>query len=462
MFSTHTYSQRRTQLAQDLKTGVILLPGNEESSMNYADNLYHFRQDSSFLYFTGIDRPYLALAIDAETGEEFIFGDDQGMDDIVWTGPLSRLNEQAARAGVTTVKSMSLLPALLQKAVAKGRKIHYVKPYRPEMILKLSAWLNVSIQQLNEQVSLPLIKAIIAQRSIKSAEEITAIEKSVDLTVDMHAAAIMLAREGMNESELAGRLQGLVVSGGGQLAFPTILTVNGQYLHNHAGGNLLQNGQLVLCDGGAESATHYAGDMTRTFPAGKKFTSLQGEAYDIVLQAHTAAVAMLKPGVLFRDAHFRACEVLTDGLKQLGLMKGDTKEAVQQGAHALFFQCGLGHMMGLDVHDMENLGEEYVGYSEHITKSAQFGLKSLRLGKALEEGFVLTIEPGLYFNAYLMDEWQAAKKHMDFINYEKLDAFKTLGGIRIEDDYVITTNGSRLLGKELVRDRAGIEAMRIQ
>jgi Xaa-Pro aminopeptidase len=460
MFSTHTYRERRKQLASTIKSGIILLPGNEESSMNYTDNLYHFRQDSCFLYFAGIDRPYLALAIDAETGEEFIFGDDQNMDDIVWTGPLTQLKEQADNAGVASVKPMSTLPALLQKAIAKGRKIHYVKPYRPELILKLSAWLNISIQQLNDEVSLPLIKAIIAQRSIKSAEEIIELEKAVCITVDMHAAAIRIAKEGMNESEIAGHLQGLVVSSGGQLAFPTILTVNGQFLHNHAGGNILQNGQLVLCDGGAETGMHYTGDMTRSFPAGKNFTSLQADAYDIVLASHTAAVAMLRPGILFRDVHFKACEVLTDGLKQLGLMKGDTKDAVQQGAHALFFQCGLGHMMGLDVHDMENLGEEYVGYSEAITKSKQFGLKSLRLGKELQEGFVLTIEPGLYFNPYLMDEWQAAKKHVDFINYEKLDAFKTLGGIRIEDDYVITGNGSKLLGKELTRDRAGIEAMR--
>lgn len=461
MFSTDTYRNRRSRLAKDLQSGIILLPGNEESSMNYADNLYHFRQDSCFLYFTGIDRPYLALAIDTESGDEILFGDDQGIEDIVWTGPQARLTEQAERAGVGNVKPIATLPALLQKAIAGGRKVHYVKPYRPELILKLSAWLNISVRELNDTISLPLIKAIIAQRSIKSEEEIAAIEKAVDITVDMHAAAIRISKEGMNESQVAGHLQGIAVSSGGQLAFPTILTVNGQYLHNHAAGNILQNGQLVLCDGGAETSMHYTGDMTRTFPAGKKFSALQSEAYDIVLAAHSAAVQMLKPGILFRDVHFKACEVLTDGLKQLGLIKGDTKDAVQQGAHALFFQCGLGHMMGLDVHDMENLGEEYVGYSDTIKKSTQFGLKSLRLGKELEEGFVLTIEPGLYFNPYLMDEWAATKKLNDFINYEKLEPFRTLGGIRIEDDYVITGNASRLLGKELVRDRAGIEAMRM-
>lgn len=460
MFTTHTYSVRRKRLAEDLTEGIVLLPGNEESSMNYADNLYHFRQDSSFLYFTGIDRPYLVLAIDAESGEEILFGDDQGIEDIVWTGPLTKLTEQSARAGIANVRPMGSLPALLQKAAAKGRKIHYVKPYRPELILKLASWMNVTVKELMENVSLPLVKAIIAQRSIKSAEEIAAIEKAVDITVDMHAAAMSISREGMNESEIAGRLQGIAVSSGGQLAFPTILTVNGQYLHNHAAGNVLQNGQMVLCDGGAETALHYAGDMTRTFPAGKKFTAMQSEAYDIVLNAHTAAVEMLRPSILFRDVHFKACEVLAEGLKELGLMKGDSKEAVQQGAHALFFQCGLGHMMGLDVHDMENLGEEYVGYSDTVKKSTQFGLKSLRLGKELEEGFVLTIEPGLYFNPYLMDEWAATKKHAGFINYDKLEPFRTLGGIRIEDDYVITGKGSRLLGKELVRDRLGIEAMR--
>ena len=460
MFTTNTYRQRRRQLIQEVANGVILLPGNEESSMNYADNLYHFRQDSCFLYFSGIDRANLVIAIDTDTGKEYLFGDDPTIEEMVWTGPLDALSIQAENAGIEFVQPLSALDNFLQGRIAKGQPIHFTPPYRPETILKLAAWLSIPWQTVSGKASETLIKAIVAQRSIKSDEEILEIEKAVNITVDMHTAAIVLSREGMTESAIAGQLQGIAISSGGQLAFPTILTINGQFLHNHAGSNILQTGQMVLCDSGAEAASHYAGDMTRTFPVNKKFSSIQKEAYDIVLKAHTAAVEALKPGVLFRDVHVKACETLADGLKQLGLMKGDIKEAVQQGAHALFFQCGLGHMMGLDVHDMENLGEQYVGYTESIKKSTQFGLKSLRLGRALEHGFALTIEPGLYFNPALIDNWRNTGMHTDFINYDKLESFKNLSGIRIEDDYLITDTGSRLLGKPLTRTTEGIEAMR--
>jgi Xaa-Pro aminopeptidase len=460
MFTTDTYSQRRQQLAKDVKSGIILLPGNRESSMNYTDNLYHFRQDSCFLYFTGIDKPNLTVIIDTDSGKEYLFGDRPSIDDIVWTGPVTPLEEVASRAGIGFVEPAGSVHSMISAAIAKGQPVHFIKPYRPELVLQLSEWMDLHPQKINENVSVVLIKAIVAQRSIKSTEEIAEIEKAVNITVAMHSAAIRFSKEGMTEYEMAGQLQGIAVSSGGQLAFPTILTVHGEILHNHAGGNVFENGQMILCDSGAEAPSHYAGDMTRTFPVNKTFSGIQREAYDIVLHAHTDAVNMLAPGVLFTDVHKKACETLTDGLKQLGLMKGDTKEAVEAGAHALFFQCGLGHMMGLDVHDMENLGEQYVGYTDSLLKSAQFGLKSLRLGRPLEPGFVLTIEPGLYFIPTLIEKWAAEKMHTDFINYDKLQHFTNLGGIRIEDDYLITDTGSRLLGEPLTRTYQGIEAMR--
>jgi Xaa-Pro aminopeptidase len=309
-------------------------------------------------------------------------------------------------------------------------------------------------------VSVQLIKAIIAQRSVKSVEEVAEIEKAVNTTIDIQLEVMRYAKEGMTEANIAGKIHGLAISAGGNLSFPTILTVNGQILHNHYTNTILRNGQLVLCDCGAETAMHYAGDLTRTFPVGKSFSVTQKEIYTLVLNTLQAAAGLLKPGILYKEVHLFACEKLVEGLQQFGLMKGDKKEAVAEGAHALFFPCGLGHMMGLDTHDMENLGEQYVGYTDELKKSDQFGLKSLRLGRALEEGFVLTVEPGLYFIPELIDKWEAEKKFTRFINYGKLTPYKTLGGIRLEDDYLITQYGCRLLGKQLPKLPEEIESFR--
>ena len=324
----------------------------------------------------------------------------------------------------------------------------------------LSALLGTNQAALSSMVSVQLIKAIIAQRSIKSAAEIAEIEKAVNITIDMQLEAMRYAKEGMTEADVAGKLHGLAISAGGNLSFPTILTVNGQILHNHYSDTVLRNGQMVLCDCGAETAMHYAGDLTRTFPVGKSFSTIQKEIYALVLNTVEAAAGLLKPGILYKDVHLFACEKLVEGLQQFGLMKGDVKEAVAEGAHALFFPCGLGHMMGLDTHDMENLGEQYVGYTDELKKSTQFGLKSLRLGKALEEGFVLTVEPGLYFIPEFIDQWEAEKKFTRFINYDKLSPYKTLSGIRLEDDYLITKNGCKLLGKQLPKSPEEIESFR--
>ena len=441
MFSKEIYQQRRNALKNAIGEGIIILPGNEDSGMNYKDNIYPFRQDSCFLYFTGIDRPDLCFIIDIDNDQEILFGDEATVEDIVWTGPQTALAESAEQSGIAFLRTKNEV----ESALRGGREVHFLPAYRGETALKLISW------GLTGKPSVPLIKAIVAQRSVKSTEEVEQIELAVATTVLMHKKAMELSRAGLSEVAIAGHLQAVAIEGGGNLAFPVILTVNGQFLHNHPTNTILKDGQLVLCDSGAENSMHYAGDLTRTFPVGKTFTTIQQDVYNIVLNAHQTAANALKPGVLFKDIHLLACEQLAIGLTDLGLMKGDPKEAVANGAHALFFQCGLGHMMGLDVHDMENLGEEYVGYTNELKKSTQFGLKSLRLGRSLEPGFVLTVEPGLYFVPDLIDSWAAENKNADFINYEKVAQFRDFGGIRIEEDFLITAQGSRLLGPPLAK-----------
>ncbi|WP_207436097.1 aminopeptidase P family protein [Sabulibacter ruber] len=452
MFNKETYVSRRNRLKQQVGGGLIVLVGNEQSSMNYKDNWYPFRQDSTFLYFFGIDRAGLMAVIDVEDDAEVIFGDELTPDDIVWMGPQKSIREQASEVGVFATNPLSSLESYFREALAKKREIHFLPPYRPENLLKLCSWLQTSPVAIKSMVSVPLIKAIVAQRSIKTPEEVVEIEKGINTTGEMLRTAALTARAGMTEAELAGQLQAIAIKAGGNLAFPTILTVNGQILHNHYSPTMLQEGQLVLVDCGAASAMHYSGDMTRTFPVNQAFSTRQKEMFDVVLTAYEQAVSMLKPGVHYKDVHLRACASLVDGLKQFGLMKGDSLEAVAQGAHALFFPCGLGHMLGLDTHDMEDLGEEYVGYAEDQKKSTQFGLKSLRLARALEPGFVLTVEPGLYFNPDLIDLWAGEKVHADFINYDLVAGCKDFGGIRIEEDFLITPEGSRLLGNPVPRN----------
>jgi Xaa-Pro aminopeptidase len=460
MFQKDTYKQRRAQLKRQVGGGLILLLGNEESSMNYKDNWYPFRQDSSFLYFFGLDRPGLVGIMDVEKDTEIIYGNEATVDDIVWTGVQESLQELAARTSVSVTKPLAALATDIRNARSRNQPLHFLPSYRPEHLLKLSYWLDIPPHLVKEKASVPFIKAVVAQRSIKSPEEVAEIEKAVNISVDMQLAAAGFAAEGMTEAQVASQLYETAIRAGGKLAFPAILTINGQILHNHYTDTVLRKGQMVLCDCGAETAMHYGGDLTRTFPVNRQFSDQQKEIYEIVLDAYTFAVEMLKPGVLYKNVHLRACEKLVEGLQQIGLMKGNVQEAVAQGAHAQFFPCGLGHMMGLDTHDMENLGEEYVGYTEDLKKSAQFGLKSLRLGRALETGFVLTVEPGLYFNPDLMDLWSAEKKFAEFINYNKLEAFRNYGGIRIEEDFLITPERGHLLGKPLPKTVEGIEALR--
>jgi len=461
MFSTQTYRLRRETLQRNVSSGIILLMGNSEAPINFKDNTYPFRQDSTFLYYFGISTPGLAALIDIDEDRTIIFGDEMTIDDIIWMGRLETLTEKADKAGVSDTRPANTLAAILLEAMQDGRPIHFLPPYRPANCIRLAQLTGIPIEQLSESASAELIKAVVAQRSVKSAEEIAEIERAVNTSVDMHLAAMRLAKPGMTEQQLAAAVQHVAQQAGSTLAYPTILTIRGEVLHNHYHGNVLQEGDLILNDSGAETGMGYAGDLTRTFPAGKTFTGLQKEAYEVVLNALEAATAALKPGVRYLDIHFQSCRVLTEGLKALGLLRGNTEEAVAAGAHTLFFQCGTGHMMGLDVHDMEDLGEQYVGYTDTLRKdTSTFGLKSLRLGKELQTGYVLTVEPGLYFIPELIDRWKAENKLAQFIDYGNVEAFRNFGGIRVEDDVLITTNGHRILGKPLAKTVVDIEEIR--
>jgi len=459
MFAADTYTTRRARLSASMPSGLLLFLGNDDSPMNYTDNTYHFRQDSTWLYYFGVAQPGLAAVIDLDAGRTLVFGDDLGLDAIVWTGPQPSVAELAARAGVTETAAASALAAAISAARAGGRAIHYLPPYRGEHRLKIAALLGLSPEQTDTQASLDFVRAVVAMRVYKSDEEVAEIERAVDTTVDMHLAGMAMARPGLRESDIAAKVTEIALAAGGGLSFPVIATIHGETLHNHFHGHTLKSGDLFLLDAGAETAMGYAGDLTSTFPVDRTFTSRQRDVYQIVLDAHLAAVAAVKPGRPMREIHLLACRTLAEGLKGLGLMKGDLDDAVAHGAHAMFFQCGLGHMMGMDVHDMENLGEVWVGY-EGQPKSTQFGLKSLRLARPLEPGFVITIEPGLYFIPELIRRWKAEGKFRDFIDYGRLDTFADFGGARIEEDLLVTADGHRILGKPRPRTIAEVEAAR--
>ena len=455
MFSASTYSSRRAALASSLGSGTALFLGNKYVGMNYAGNTYPFRQDSNFLYFFGIDRAGLAATIDLATGEATVFGDELSMDDIVWTGELPTIAEQAAAAGVAKTAPFSALEAALH-----GKEVLFTPPYRFENTLLLSELLGFPPRAAKEKASLALIQAIVGIRSYKTDEEIVQLEIAVRLTNRMHLAAMRAAKPGLTEAQVHAAVVAEAVAADASPSFPVILTTDGAVLHNHHHHNTLASGKLLLCDAGGLSPMQYAGDMTRTFPVDPTFNTRQREVYGVALASQEAAIAALRPGIAYRDVHLLSARTIAQGMKDLGLMKGDVDEAVAAGAHALFFQHGLGHMMGLDVHDMEDLGEDHVGYNEQVKRSEQFGLAFLRLGRALEPGFVVTVEPGIYFIPQLIDMWRAEGKHAEFINYEAVESYKDFGGIRIEDDYLITSAGARLLGDPVPKGIAELEALR--
>lgn len=446
MFDVSTYIDRRNILKSQLDSGIVLFMGNDDSPINYSDNTYWYRQDSTFLYYFGLNKPGLLSIIDIDERKEYLFGNDPTVDDIIWGGGKNTIEELASKIGVNNTGSITTLDIFINESVKKDRMIHFLPPYRSENKIKLFNWFNISPKKIMEFSSVELIKAVIAQREIKSSEELKEIEKAVNTTVDMHVTAMQIVKPGMLESDIVAEVEKIAKKAGGNTSFPTIATKHGEIMHNHDYSNQLMNGDMLLLDCGAETAMGYAGDLSSTMPVGISFTERQKDIYDISLASHNSAIDMLKPGIPFKDIHFRASRIIVDGLKNIGVMKGNTDDALNLGAHALFFPCGVGHQMGLDVHDMEDLGEVYVGY-DGSPKSMQFGLKSLRLAKPLVEGMVLTIEPGIYFIPPLINMWKSENRFNDFINFDKLEDYLDFGGIRNEEDFVITGDGYRLIGK---------------
>lgn len=457
MFAKETYVQRRALLKETIGSGLLLFLGNDDMGLNYEDNSFRYRQDSTFLYFFGLSAAGLAAIIDIDEDREIIFGDELTIDHIVWMGIQPTLHEKATGIGIADTRPANEIVSYLQKAMQKGQHVHYLPPYRPEHKLKLMEYLGIMPNR--HEASIPFIRAVVAQRNYKSDEEIVEIEKACNVTADMHIAAMKFIRPDMYEYEVVAEMNRVAEMNNCQLSFPTIATINGQTLHNHYHGHRIKSGNLFLIDAGAEVESGYAGDMSSTIPADKTFTPRQRAVYEIQNAMHVASVAALKPGIAYMDVYDLSARVMVEGLKELGLMKGNAEDAVRLGAHALFYPHGLGHMMGLDVHDMENLGEIWVGYNGQ-PKSTQFGRKSQRLAIPLEPGFVHTVEPGIYFIPELIDRWRGEKKFTDFINYDEVEAYRYFGGIRNEEDYLITETGARRLGKKIPLTPDEVEALR--
>ncbi|MEE4177646.1 MAG: aminopeptidase P family protein [Bacteroides sp.] len=461
MFETKTYVNRRKKLRESLKDGIVLILGNGDVPMNYAGNTYHFRQDSNFLYFFGIDHQDLAGVIDLDNNVEYLFGDDVSIDDIIWMGPQPLLKDKAEKVGVRNTMPFDELFRFLKNSMEADRKIHFLPPYRAENKILLNKMLGIPVEQLKALASVELIKAVVALREIKEPEEVDEIEKAIETGYKMHTTAMKMAKPGVYEREIAGVVEGIALSGGGSLSFPIILSKHGETLHNHYHGNKLEAGDLMVVDTGCETTMRYASDHTRTIPVGGKFSQRQKEIYEIVLEANVKAIEAIKPGVTYKSIHMLAITIIGEGLKKLGLMKGDISKAVELAATALFMPHGLGHMMGLDVHDMEDLGENFVGYDDEVKRSDLFGTAYLRLGKRLKPGFVLTVEPGIYFIPALIEQWEKEGKFTEFINYDKVKEYIGFGGIRIEDDVLVTDDGYRVLGPLIPKTVADVESLMV-
>ena len=457
MFTPATFSDRRARLAKDIKSGLIVFLGNDEVGMNYSANVYPFRQDSTFLYFFAVDQPGLAAAIDVDNNTDILFGDDITVADVVWSGPQPTIATRAAEGAVKETAAAAALADKVSAALKAGRTVHFLAPYRAEHSVKLAALLGVTPRAVKEKRSKALHQAVAAQRLYKTPEEVKDIELAVDVSRDMYAAAMRAAKPGKKEYEVVAEIAKVVMARGCTYAFPPICSVHGETLHNPFYRNTLATGDICILDSGAETPSRNASDITRTMPVGGKFSARQRAIYEAVLRAQTGAIAMIKPGVPYRDVHLGAAKSFVTDLTAMGLMKGNPDEAVAAGAHALFFPHGLGHMMGMDVHDMENLGEDIVGYGAGYERSDQFGLNYLRLARPLEPGFVLTVEPGLYFIPALIDQWKAEKKNAAFLNFDEIEKFRDARGCRIEDDVLVTATGGRVLGPPIPKTVGEVE-----
>lgn len=451
MFSKETYVSRRAELRKLVKSGIIILFGNNDSPANYPSNGYYpFRQDSSFLYYFGLERDGLVGVIDIDEGTETLVGNDIDIEDIVWYGSVDSVSDMARSTGAGGTAPMKSLQVICNNALKQKRQIHFLPPYRHDTKLQIFDLLGIHPNQQKEAASTELIKAVVKMRSVKEAQEIEEIEKACSIGYRMHTTAMRLTKPGLTEKYIGGQIDGIAQSYGAKVSFATIFTQHGEIMHGNPSWNELESGRLALCDAGAENRMNYCSDNTRTYPVNGKFTRRQLDIYKIVEECHDHALSISKPGIRYYDVHMSVCRLMAERLKELGLMKGDTDEAVNAGAHAMFLPHGLGHMMGMDVHDMEGLGQNYVGFDEETQPSAIFGTNALRMGRRLEKGFVVTDEPGIYFIPALIDDWKARGLHKDFLNYGMLETYKDFGGIRIEDDILITDDGCRFLGDERI------------
>ena len=452
MYSKETYVSRRAELKKLVKSGVIILFGNNNSPANFPNNGYHpFRQDSSFLYYFGLNRDGLVGVIDVDNDIETLIGDDISIDDIVWYGSVESVHDMAEQVGVKNSAPMKSLKTICNDAMRQKRRIHFLPPYRADIKIQIFDLLGIHPNQQKESASMDLIKAIVKMRSVKTDEEVEELERAAVIGYKMHTTAMKMCRPGITEQEIAGALDGIANGLGSMVSFATILTQHGEIMHGSPSMNKLEAGRLMLCDAGAETINNYCSDNTRTSPVSGHYDQRQLEIYSIVEACHDYVLQVAKPGVKWWDVHFAVCRLMTDRLKELGLMKGDTEEAVRAGAHAMFMCHGLGHMMGMDVHDMERFDQINVGFDEEVRPNLeQFGTNCLRLGRRLQKGFVVTDEPGIYFIPALIDDWKASGHCKEFINFDKLETYKDFGGIRIEDDLLITDDGCRFIGKDRI------------
>ena len=452
MFDTATYIRRRNELKKLVKEGIIILFGNNESPANFPNNGYYpFRQDSSFLYYFGLQRDGLVGIIDIDNDKDILVGNDIDIEDIVWYGSVESMTEMMQRCGAQETLPMKALKTICNEALSKHRKIHFLPPYRHDIKIQVFDLLGVHPIQQKEAASMELIKAVVKMRSVKEQQEIEELERAAVIGYMMHTTAMRLTKPGVTEKFVSGQVDGIAHSYGAMVSFPTIYTQHGEILHGAPSMNKLEEGRLVLCDAGGETLNNYCSDNTRTMPVNGKFTQRQLEIYSIVEACHDYTLELAKPGVKYADVHFAVCRLMFDRLKELGLAKGNTEDAVRAGAHAMFLPHGLGHMMGMDVHDMENLDQINVGFDEETRPNLeQFGTNCLRMGRRLEEGFVVTDEPGIYFIPALIDEWKAKKHCAEYLNFDKLETYKDFGGIRIEDDVLITKDGCRFIGKDRI------------
>ena len=455
MFSKEVYARRRQTLvakmadsAAEGKRGIALFIGNTEAPAQYKDNCYKFRQDSTWLYFFGIDQPLYAAIIDLDNGNETIFANDVEIGDIIWMGPQPSVASIAASVGVEKSAPYTDLNAAVAKVLAEGRPVHFVKPSRYYNTMKIASLLGCGTDEVAGRFSLALTRAIISMRLVKEDCEIEVIDDACNLGYEMHTVARNSIVPGIIEQEIVGKMDGVTLSKGWGVSFPTILTQHGETLHNHLHDKIIEPGKLMVIDAGAESNVHYASDFTRTYPTSGKFTAKQREIYQIVCDCNEFAFSMTRPGISYREVHLKTMHLMLEELRALDIVRGDVQDMVEAGIAGLFMPHGLGHNMGLDVHDMEDYGENYVGYDDDQSRSPQLGLGSLRMARKLVPGNVITDEPGIYFIPALIEKWKSEKTDQGFVNYQKLESYYDFGGIRLEDDVLVTADGARRLGKE--------------